>query len=65
MQKVQKPPPPLSTAPPEFSTEDWLIIDRVLNRVAKSLRKIEVEQRQMELVGTENQSSEIQRQRAG
>ena len=65
MQNAQKPPTPLSTSPPEFSTEDWLIIDRVLNRVAKSLRKIEVEQRQKESEGTENQSPEIQRQRAG
>lgn len=65
MQNAQKPPTPLSTSPPEFSTEDWLIIDRVLNSVAKSLRKIEMEQRQKELEEIDDQSPETQRQRAG
>ena len=47
------------TKPLGLSKEDWFIIDEALNKVAKSLRKIEKEQRREELEAVEDKSPEI------
>ena len=44
------------TEPLDLSKEDWLIIDEALHRVARSLRKIETEEKRKKLQGAEGQS---------
>ncbi len=40
--------------------EDWLIIDEALHRVARSLRRIETEEKRKKLQGAEGQSPTAQ-----
>ena len=46
MSKVQKTSVLPVPRQAQFSEEDWFVINEVLNRVARALRKIEREQRQ-------------------
>jgi hypothetical protein len=49
------PPPPDTTAQLGLCKEDWLIIDEALHRVARSLRKIENEEKQKRLEAADGQ----------
>ncbi len=43
-----------------FSKEDWLIIDEILHRVARSLRKIEKEEQTEKLQAADDQPPAVQ-----
>ena len=59
MSQAQKLPPLAVPQPPEFSAEDWFIIDDVLNRVARVLRELEKEQQQTLRKEATNQPQQI------
>lgn len=48
-------PVPDTTPQPALSKEDWLIIDNALHRVARSLRKIEKEEKVQRLKAADGQ----------
>ncbi len=54
MTKIQKSSPLLSAHLSKLSEEDWIIIDEALNRIARSLRKIEKEEQAKKLKADES-----------
>lgn len=58
MSQTQESPPMFVPEPLEFSAEDWFVLDDVLNRVARALRKLENEQQHKSLKEAKDQMSQ-------